>query len=695
MDLSTLFDPASIAVVGASEDSRRLGGGLVLRFLRQHGYRGTILPVNPRRTTVDGLPCYPSLAAAPGPIDLAVLAVPAAALAPALAEVRPGHVRVALVLSSGFSELGPEGTRLERAVVDIARERGIALVGPNSVGAVNLANGTVPTISQFFDRPRLQPGPLALVTQSGAFGTALLAQAEQEGLRFGYFVSSGNEADLEFSDFGMHLVGRDDVGVLCGYIESIRNGAAFRDMAQTAAAAGKPVVLLKVGSSEAGAEAARSHTGALAGSDTVAQAVFDADGVLRARDGEDLLDLVKVFARTTASGGRRLAILSHSGGAGVMAADAAGAAGALLPPLPEDLRRRLAERLPLFAALRNPLDMTGGASLDGRLMADCLRMVLEHEAYDAALLCVNLIWRDGDALMSALERIAAEVAKPFAVSWVAPRPEARQALSDASFPVFGDPARAARVLVRRMVWDDARHERLSGRSPERPFPAERVSGIDLSSVGGQMAALAACGIRFPHQDIVGTLAEAERVLDAVGGTVAVKIASPDIAHRSEIGAVRTGLADHAALAEAYRAVLANARHHHPQARIDGVLVQEMVEGLEVLVGTMRDPTFGPVVVFGPGGVLVELMGGTTMIPAPFDAEHALRLIGRSRLAPLLAGYRGGPRLDVPALAQVLEAVSWLACDRQDLRELDLNPVTVLREGRGCVALDVAMRCEEG
>lgn len=684
-DLAALFDPRSVAVVGASDDTRRLGGGTVLNFLIQHGYRGDIFPVNPKYETLLGRRCYRSLAEIEQPIDLAVFVVPAKHLIDAIKGVAPNHVKVALILTSGFGELDQEGAALERELIEAARARNIALVGPNSVGSINLTKGLVPTISQFFDRRDLPAGPLALVSQSGAFGTAVLAQAEREGLYFNYFVSSGNEVDLEFADFGRYLLGRDDVHVLCGYLESIRSGAGFVDLARRAAQAGKPIIVLKVGVTETGAAAARSHTGALVGSDAVAQAFFDALNIVRASDGDNLLDLLRMFERTPESRGRRLAILSHSGGAGVMAADAAVQAGVEVSPLPDDLRRRLAGLLPKFASLNNPLDMTGGASLDGKLMANCLREVLGDDAFDAALLCVNLIWREGETLMRELADIAATIRKPFAVSWVAPSKSVEEALHHAPYPVFSDPARASRTLARRLIYDDARRRLLSEPARARPFDQPAAPGF--ATVADQAATLAAYRVRLPRQRLARSASDAIAFQAELRQPVAMKIASRDIAHRTEIGGVVLGVSNAAAVGQAYETIMNNAKRHHPEATIDGVLCQEMVAGFEVFVGVKRDPAFGPVVAVGAGGILVELLGKPALHPAPLDKTQAERWLATSPLAPLLGGYRGGAALDLAALAAMIERISWLATDHPTVKDIDLNPVVVLPRGDGCVALD--------
>lgn len=687
MDLSALLQPRTIAIVGATGDTQRLGGGTVLRFMQQHGYKGQILPVNPKHGTLLGYRCYRSLAEIETAVDMAVFVVPAKQLVQAMEEVPAGHVKVALVLTSGFGELDEEGARLERQLIEVARSKRIKVVGPNSVGVVNVSEGVVPTISQYFDRPDIAAGSLALVSQSGAFGTALLAQAEAEGLSFGYFVSSGNEIDLEFSDFGSYLLGQDNVRVLCGYIESIRNGDKFVAMARQAAEKGKPVLVLKVGSTGVGAAAARSHTGAMVGSDAIAQSFFDAFNVLRASDGENLLDMLRVLERTPVSRGKRLAILSHSGGAGVMAADAAVEADVSIPALPQDLREKLAQMLPKFATLNNPLDMTGGASLNSKLMAACLKEVLASDAFDAALLCVNLIWREGTTLMTELAELASLTDKPFAVSWVAPDAALAPALRRAPYPVFSDPARAARLLARRLIYDERRLEVLADLHVARPKAINNPPTVHFDTVERQAQGLAAYGVRTPRQLLAQSATEAVDFQAEIGRPVAIKIASPDIAHRTEIGAVKVGVAGKEGIVEAYETILQRSRRSHPEARIEGVLVQEMVSGLEVFLGVKRDPVFGPVVALGAGGILVELMGKPEMHPAPMSTNQAERMLVKSRFAPLLAGYRGSGPLDRKALAAMVERLSWLAVDHPTIEEIDLNPVVVLADGLGCVALD--------
>ena len=692
--LAALFEPESIAVVGASEDATRMGGGLILRFLDLHGYGGTIYPVNPKYEAVNGLKCFPSLADIPDPIDLAVLSVPATVVRRTVEALEAGHVKCFLIITSGFGELGEEGKRIETELMDLIRDKGGRAVGPNSVGSINLWNGVVPSITQLLDRKDVEPGNVALASQSGAVGAAILTEAERQGIGTGHFVSSGNEADLEFSDYAGYLINDDRVGIIGGYIESIRKGAGFIDVSRAALQAGKPLIVLKVGKSDAGAVAARSHTGALVGSDGVAQAVFDATGVVRAADGDQFIDYMKVFNKTPASRGKRIALVSHSGGAGVLAADAATDAGLDVAPLPEELRAKVAEILPDYAGFNNPLDATGPMVFRPDILAQCLRLLLEGDHYDAAVLSVKLIWRNGLELVEELTRLRADVGKPFAVSWVAPHENAMEAIRKAPFPVFSDPARAARNVAARLVYDERRRVLLADPKPARDVGPGVADDAPLDQVEAQKAALTAYGVRLPREIIAATIQEAEAFRAELDSPVAVKIASPDIVHRTEIGGVVTDVRGEDALAVACDTVNTNARRHHPDARIEGLLVQEMVSGgLEVLVGVKRDPVFGPMIVFGPGGTLVELIADVHMLPAPVSEVAARRVLEESVLGPMFRGFRGSGPLDAEALAKTIARVSWLAVDRPEIAELDLNPVLVLGDGEGCLAVDYKFTVE--
>ena len=682
IDLRATLEPAAVAVVGANPDGTRMGGGFVLKALLRHAYKGKLFPVNPRYKEIDGLRCLPSLEAIDAPIDLAVFALPAGALGAALAKVEPGSIKTGLVLSSGFSELGDEGARLERELLETMRAKRIRLVGPNSVGIVNLSNGLVATISQAFDRTDFPEGNIGLVSQSGAFGTALVARAAQAGIGLRYFISSGNEADVGFTDLARALVERDDVRVLCGYLENVRHGPGFVELAKRAAAMHKPLVVLKAGITETGSVAAKSHTGALVGSDAVAQAIFDAYNVIRARDGEHFLELLNVFQRTPRGRGKRIALVSHSGGAGVLAADAAESEGASLPQPSAAVKKALAEKLPAFATIANPLDMTGAASLQAKLMSDCLRSMLEDDAYDAGLLCVALIWREGETLLAELEALAASQRKPFAVSWAAPADEIAAKLRSAHFPVIADAARASAALARKLVYESRTvNPAVAGTQRKKSLDPAR-----FETVAGQIAILEGYGIPLPRQILAKDVDEAETFLRKLGRPVVAKVAAPRMLHRTEAGGVAIGIATPEHIADEYYRICDNVERNAPSTQIEGVLVQEMIAGgAQMFVGMKRDATFGPIVAVAPGGTLVDLIPKPVLRPVPVDLDGALEMLASAPLRTILDGFRGEPALDRHALAQVIVAVSQLALDAPHVAELELNPVIVLP--KGCAAVD--------
>ena len=464
--IKALLQPSTIAIAGVSADPGKLGS-LPLAFLLKHGFAGAIYPVHPKLDEVSGIRCFRSLAEVSGDVDLLVIAVPAARIVDLLSECRPGQVKSALILSSGFAEIGPEGAALQRAVRDKAFEKGIRFIGPNSVGVANLHERVIPSISQVFDQAGLAAGPIGFVSQSGAVGTAITALAHAEEVGIGYFLSTGNEGDLEFSDFCDFFAGDPRVRIISGYVESIRDGDKFRAAASKAAQAGKPVVLIKVGASEAGGRAVRSHTGALAGSDEVYRAAFDELGIVRTQSIEELIDVLKMMsafprALRRAEGRAKVAILSHSGGAGVLMADTCIGEGLDVAAPSASLVETLKKRLPPYASFGNPIDMTANVIFDPALMAATARDVVQSGEYDAVMLCVNLIWRQGTALAEELAKLADVADRPVGVAWIAGKPEPLARLKRAGVPVFSDPVRCAKAIAARLRWETTRHDVAGG-----------------------------------------------------------------------------------------------------------------------------------------------------------------------------------------------------------------------------------------
>jgi acyl-CoA synthetase (NDP forming) len=672
--IERLVAPRSIAILGASSDRTKVGA-LPLHFLRKYGYAGRIFPVNPTSADIDGLVCYPSVKAIPETVDLLVVSVPAERVVRALEECERGKVTTALVLTSGYAEMGAEGEARQAELCRVAHERGIRLCGPNSVGSVNLWNAVVATISQAFDQT-MEPGPIAFVTQSGALGTAVVAVGRAAGIKVGHFISTGNEADLDFADFCEYFVDDPRTRVIAGYIEGVRDGRKFAAALGHALRAGKPVVLLKVGRSAVGQAAARSHTGALVGADEVYRAVMAEHGAVRASSIEALIDCLKMFAAIPGEVSERLGLLSHSGGTGVLMADVCDDHGLRVPPADEALRARLAQRLPAYAAFANPIDMTANVVFRPRLMVDCLDDVLASPEFDAALLSVNLIWRAADELADALVELRARGAKPFAVAWIGMPERVADRLQAGGVPVYPDPVRSVQAMAAAVSWTRARRGAAGGDAQAATAPA-RVARPP-ADYAGQAELLARYALPLVPWRLVRTAEEARAAAAALDSPLALKAIASAISHKSDAGGVVLGVEGEGEVVRTFEKLFALVQQHAGE----GVLVQPMIEGaLEVFVGARRDPIFGPVIAVGLGGIYVEVLRDVVVRLAPVSTSRARAAILEARWSPLLRGIRGQRPRDVDALADVVERLSRLV-DLCEIESLDLNPVMVLTEGSG-------------
>lgn len=674
--IRSLIRPRSIALIGASENLSKVNGR-PLKFLVEKGYNGRILPVNPKYTEIAGLRCSPDIASLPEAADLAIVAVPAREVLASIDALGRRGVRAAVVFSSGFGETGPEGLRLEQAVVDCARRHGMVLCGPNCLGFVNAFDKVYATFSQYADG-ETGPGPIAFVTQSGAFGTAIAALARQRGLGLGYFINTGNQADLDFSELMDSVIDDPRIRVAAGYLEGLEDGAALIRLAQRCQALGKPLVLTKVGRMASGQRAAASHTGALAVADTVFDAVIRQYGVLRARNEEQMLDMLQALSQDRPARGTGLGIATQSGGAGVMMADRAEEVGLTMPDLGEATRARLAEVMPAFGSAGNPVDVTGQFVARPELLTESVVALLDDPAVHIGIVWLQLMTAHVDTLVRIFCEIRDRSDKPFFVCWVAAPAEALRRLNAEGIVVFSAGERAVEAAAAL-----ARHGLFRRRAPERIAPHVLAALPDHPQDGVQpsvqaTAWLGAAGVPMTPVALAHDEDEAVALWRAVGGAVALKIESPDITHKTEVGGVALKLNDEAAVRAAHRGLTERARRERPEARLHGVLVQRMSSGhLELVVGAQRDPVFGMVVMVGLGGVLVEVVKDVTFRHAPFDTDEALAMLGELRMGAVLDGVRGQPGVDRAKVASLLSRLShWAAAMQPWLAELDLNPVLV-------------------
>ena len=688
--LDTLLRPASVAVLGASGDPTRIGGRPIAYMLSQ-GFAGTILPVNPNRAEVQGLPAYPSVAALPQTPDTAIVAVPADGAVQAVDDLGARGVRSAIVFTAGFAEMNEAGAAQQSRMMDAARRHGMRLVGPNCLGLFNARIGFYPIFSSSFENGWPKPGRIGIASQSGAYGTHVFATARNRGIGTPICVTTGNEGDVTIGDVIGWLAEDPDTDVIAAYAEGIHRADSFLAALAAARAARKPVVMMKVGTSSVGAHAARSHTASIAGDDAVTDAVLREFGVVRARTTEEMLDIAMTATRRIYPVRNTLGVITISGGAGVLISDAAEGLGLPLPEMPADAQARLKALLP-FAAPRNPVDCTAQAFNDMTLIGTFTDSMIEDGGY-ASILGFFTQVGGADSMAPRLRaQLRASMARHpdrlWVLSVVAPPSRIAEYEGD-GFTVFEDPTRAVVAIHAMGRFGDG-----FAAGPGEPPPEVPAVPLPLTSPNEAAAKrlLAQAGVRAAPEAACATPDEAVRAAEGFGYPVVLKVLSPDIVHKSDIGGVIVGVQDAAAVRAGYDAILNRAGAALPDARIEGVLVAKQLRGgVECIMGITRDPVFGPVALFGLGGIFVEVLRDVALHRCPFGADVAEGMIRSVRGAPLLLGARGRPAADIPALAAMLARLSAFAVQAGPrLRAVDLNPVFAMPAGDGAYAADAVI-----
>ncbi len=694
-ELDELFRPTSVAVVGASNRPGKVGTSL-FRNVIAAGFQGVAHPVNPSWKSVSGVRCYPDLQSLPDPPELGIVIVPAPQVAGTIDELGRAGAKGAIVISAGFREIGDAGAALENEVVARARRHGMSLVGPNCFGVFN----TDPSVglNATFSESLPSPGNIAFVSQSGALGAGILKYAASERIGFSRFVSVGNRAGVDENDLLAALDRDPRTRVILLYVESLANGRRFLEAARDVTEH-KPVLVIKSGRTTAGERAAKSHTGSLAqsGRDQLYDAVFAQSGVQRVDSLAGLFRLAKIFSSGLALGGPRLVILTNSGGPGIVAADAAVRQGLELPFLPEAVRSALTSRLPTIAAVANPLDMTADVGADDYRRT--LETLIESPGLDGALVIATPTGTmTGESVARAIADARATTRKPIVACLfgVTDLSEEATYLESQGVPTYTFPEEAVEGLgglARYRAWLDRPH------LPVRTFAVDRAAASAVLSRAQSVGAtvlpeyaarglLEAYGIPFPRSALARDVEEAVRAGDGIGFPVVLKVASPDISHKTDVGGVAVNLRNAAELRGAWERMDRSVRAAAPSARIDGFEVEAQVPaGKEVLLGIQRDPSFGPIVVFGMGGIYVEALRDVTFRLAPVRPLSAQHMIESIRAYPLLRGVRGEPASDLAALGEAIERISQLAVERPEVVELDLNPLIVRPAGHGVTAVD--------
>lgn len=691
--LLPLMKPRAIAVIGASDDPTRIGGRPV-RYCKEH-FKGPIYPVNPNRPTIQGLKAYASARELPDVPDCALLAVPAASTAQAVEDCVARGIKGIVILSSGFSEVGPEGEKLQQQVRDAALKGGARVVGPNCLGLFSADTGNFLTFSSSIEHGRPKVGHISIASQSGAFGSHLFVLARQRGIGLASWITTGNECDVDVAD-AIHFFAEDpDTHVIAAYAEGLKERDRLFAALEAARKNRKPVVLMKVGRSEIGAEAARAHTASLAGSDAVCDAVFEKFGVHRADTADQMFDIAYAAQRRQFPSKGRLGIMTISGGAGVLMADEAAKHGLSLPPMPEAAQAELKKLVP-FSNPRNPVDITGQAFNDLHgIVSGFMTKMLEQGGYDA-LAGFFTSWPSSPTmspvLLAAVKAVAERFPQtPIALSILAP-PAIWQKYEAEGFLCYEDPSRAIAAIAALVRFGQA-FERGPG-APVPPLPSTALPPPS-KPIGESEAKKILASASIPvAEDIVAASADAAvAAADKLGFPVVLKINSPDIQHKSEIGGVALNLADAKSVAASFADLLARAKKLRPDAKLEGVLVSPMVTGgVECILGVNRDPVFGPAVVFGLGGIFVEIMKDSVLRLAPFGHDEAHTMIRSIKGFPLLDGARGKARMDQDALADALVKLSVYAAAHADkIESIDINPFIVLPKGAKAVDALIAPR----
>jgi acetyl coenzyme A synthetase (ADP forming)-like protein len=681
--LTPFFEPRSVAVVGASRDPAKVGGS-VLANLRAAGFEGRIWPVNPRGEVVQGLPATASLLTIAGPVDLAVIAVPAPDVLPALKDCVAKGVRGAVVISAGFREAGDAGRAREAELRAWLGTQPIRVLGPNCLGWIRPSR----RLNATFAPGMPAAGGIAFLSHSGALATAILDWARARRLGFSFFATLGNQADLTESDVLEAAAADDETRVIVAYLEGLADGRRFFETLR-ATTRRKPVVLLKAGRSPEGSRAVSSHTGALAGSDAAFDAAIRQGGGVRARNVEELFDLARCLASQPLPRGRRLLVVTNGGGLGVIATDAARDAGLDVAPLEPPVRARLRAVLPATASLANPVDLVGDA--DAARYANALHAVGPAVDVDAALVIMTAqAATDAVGVARAILGATRDWSRPVVAALVGGERVAPGAriLEEAGLPAFPFPEPAvAAIAGMALVADRARRDTPAPAWAPAP-PAARPALDTLRAAGSARLGLPELtplltAYRLPllAARIAGSADEAAAAAGQLGCPVALKIVSGDISHKTDVGGVQLGLASPAEVARAATAMAARVRARRPDAAIQGFLVQPMAPpGKELLVGALRDAQFGPLVMVGFGGIYVEVLRDTATRLAPVSLEEAAGMLDELRLGVLLRGVRGEPPVDRAAVAETICRVARLAADCADVVELDLNPLVATPAG---------------
>ena len=685
--LETLLRPQSVAVIGASDNPARIGGRPIYSMLKGN-FQGKLFPVNPNRDIVQGLKAYPDISSVPIAVDSAVISVPENVALKVIKECAERGVKSAVVFTSGFAEIGNSGLNAQHQIANIASESGMRILGPNCLGVFNLSAGWFGTFANTLASKKIPTGPIGIVTQSGAYGGHLFTITQNRGVGTNYWVTTGNEVDIDVAEVIEFYAREPEIRVIISYAEGIKNGNRMRKALEAARNAKKPVIFMKVGSTEAGARAAASHTASLAGEDAVYDGLFKQYGVYRAETTEEMADVAYACQFGRYPNGPKIGLQTISGGIGVQMADAASKKGFDVAPLPKSTQEKIKKLIP-FAGVNNPVDFTGQVLNERKLLEDSMRFVIDEADYDSQILYlaslpISEFTRDISLeIFTALRKRYPE--ELMFLSMIGPQ-ESRKPYEEIGYPCFEDHSLAVRAMAAlryfAMVFKQGKQKVIASTRGNKLARLDRnISEFEAKSI------LSTAGIPTNREFLTESCGEAIEAQKTIEGPVVLKVASPDIPHKTEIGGVLLNLTTKEEVEEGYKKLITSVQSNAPEAKIDGIIVAEMISGgIETVLGVTNDPVFGPTVMFGLGGVFVEVLKDVAFRVAPFGTEEARRMIDEIRGRAVLDGARGAPPADIEALANAISTLSIFAVENSDnIQTIDINPFIVLP--KGAVAVD--------
>lgn len=694
--LKNFFEPGGVAIIGASEKTDKLSHG-ILKNLLQYGYSGEVYPVNPKSSEILGKKCYPDITSVPDPVDLAVVILPAPVIPSILEACGERGIRNVTVISGGFKEIGEEGKKLEEQILGIIQKFKMRMIGPNCVGTLTQNNGMNTT----FINGRPAVGGIGFISQSGAVCGGIVDHVLDVGIGFSHFLSLGNEANVTETDMMEYLGDDENTNVIAIYSEGIHDGQAFIDTAKKVTEK-KPVVILKAGRSDAGARAVSSHTGSLAGSHAAYQAAFQQSGVIEAKNTTDLLNISMAMDWLKPTTGKRVVIVTNAGGPAALASDSMAENGLELAHLSEATQAKLREKLNPAAQVANPVDMLGGATEVE--YAHALECALADDGVDIALaILVPQSLVDPAKVAQSFADAAKNTEKPVVACLMGEVTikEARKVLDENHVPMMDYPEQVGPVLGALLQYAEFQAR---SKTKTKAYKIEKDADNVKKILGNTNVKLWGEHVTRPLLEaygvsvVEGQLAKnVEIAIKAAGDMkypVVMKVASQDVLHKSDYGAIAVNIKNDQELQEAYQEITDNVKKHAPKARIDGVLVEKMApKGMEVIIGMKRDPSFGPLMMFGMGGVFVELFQDVAFRVAPLTIVDAREMLESTKAYKLLSGWRGGETYDLEAILTNILNLSQLAIDFPQIQEIEINPLLVLPKGQGALALDSRMILE--